>query len=227
MKTSYYHEPVLTYKETFYEKDGTNKLNIHNGSKSQYQWVLQGKIEDILWTIGTLKSKVRDIGVYTESACIKNLPAILGSRYRKIWDNLEKRRASAGDPALDTLTFKEVITELLEDIEEVESYWLAVFKLSNYFNDRIVTCTPQLNPRCGSQRSTCSWSVRQPVHLYVPVYCSYHHTLASASFLCLFFWVAFVVGFCCSILNISNTMCGLRNYFRVFQWCFAGWCFVQ
>ena len=88
MKTSYYHEPVLTYKETFYEKDGTNKLNIHNGSKSQYQGVSQGNIEYLIWTIETFKSKVRDIGVSTESACIKKFPAILGSRDRSIWDNL-------------------------------------------------------------------------------------------------------------------------------------------
>ena len=137
MKTSYYHEPVLTYKETFYEKDGTNKLNIHNGSKSQYQWVLQGKIEDILWTIGTLKSKVRDIGVYTESACIKNLPAILGSRYRKIWDNLEKRRASSGDPALGTLTFKEATTEFLEDKAKDDTYKDTV--LATFYDERTYT----------------------------------------------------------------------------------------
>ena len=47
------------------------------------------------------------------------------------------------------------ILVIMESIEEVDSYLLAVFKLSNYFNDRIVTCALQLNPRCGSQRSTC------------------------------------------------------------------------
>ena len=113
---------MLTYKETFNENDGADKVKIYNGSKSQYQRVSQGNIEDLLWTNGTFKSKLRDIGVSTKSACIKKFPDILGSRDRRIWDNLENRRASAGDPALDTLTFKEVITELLEDIEEVESY---------------------------------------------------------------------------------------------------------
>ena len=79
---------MLTYKETFYEKDGADKVNIHNRSKSHYQRVSQGKIEDLLWTLGTFESKVRDIGVLTESACIKKFPAILGSRDRSIWDNL-------------------------------------------------------------------------------------------------------------------------------------------
>ena len=55
-----------------------------------------------------------------------------------------------------------------------------------------------------------------PLLVTVPVYCSYHQTLASASSLCLDGCVAFVVGFCCYILNISNTMCGVRNSFRVF-----------
>ena len=113
-------------------------------------------------------------------------------------------------------------------IEDVESWWwLAIVNLSYYFNDRIVTCVPQPNPRCGSQASTCEWSGRQPVPLYVPLYCSYHQTLASASLLCWAVWAAFVAGFCCSILNISNTMCGVRTSFRVFWWCFEGWRFVQ
>ena len=110
MTTAYDHEPVLTYKETFDEKDGADKVKIYNGSKSQYQRVSQGEIEDLLCTNGTFKSKLRDIGVSTKSACIKKFPDILGSRYRRIWDNLEKRRPLAGDPAFDTLTFKEAIT---------------------------------------------------------------------------------------------------------------------
>ena len=70
MTTAYDHEPVLTYKETFDEKDGSDKVKIYNGSKSQYQRVSQGNIEDLLSAIGTFKSKVRDIGISTESACI-------------------------------------------------------------------------------------------------------------------------------------------------------------
>ena len=37
MTTAYYHEPVRTYKETFDEKDGADKVKIYNGSKSQCQ----------------------------------------------------------------------------------------------------------------------------------------------------------------------------------------------
>ena len=92
MTTAYNQETVITYKETFYEKDGSDKVNIYNKRKSQYQPVLQGKIEDILWKIGTFKSKVGDIVVSTKSACIKKFPAILGSIDRRIWDNLEKRQ---------------------------------------------------------------------------------------------------------------------------------------
>ena len=134
---------------------------------------------------------------------------------------------------LQTHSIYPVVVEDLDlcykpSIEEVESYWwLAIVKLSYYFNDRIVTCVPQPNPRCSSQMSNFSWSVYQPVPLYVPVYCAYHHTLASAYLLCQAVWVAFVVGFCCSALNISNTMCGVRNSFRLFRWFFEGWCFVQ
>ena len=57
MTTAYNHKPVLTYKETFDEKDGADKVKIHNRRKSQYQRVLQGNIEDLLWTIGAFKSK--------------------------------------------------------------------------------------------------------------------------------------------------------------------------
>ena len=40
--------------------------------------------------------------------------------------------------------------------EGVESWWwLAIVKLSYYFNDRVVTCAPHLNPRYGPQVSTC------------------------------------------------------------------------
>ena len=43
MTMAYDHEPVLTYKETFDEKDGADKVKIHNESKSQYQRVSKGK----------------------------------------------------------------------------------------------------------------------------------------------------------------------------------------
>ena len=36
MITDYDHKSVLTYKETFDEKDGADKVKIHNGSKYQY-----------------------------------------------------------------------------------------------------------------------------------------------------------------------------------------------
>ena len=98
---------------------------------------MQGKIEDLLWKIGTFKSKVRDIGVSTESACIKKFPTILGSRERRIWDNLETRRASAGDPALDTLTFKETITEFLED--KVKDDTCKDTVLATFYNERTYT----------------------------------------------------------------------------------------
>ena len=57
MTTAYNHKPVLTYKENFDEKDGADKVKIHNRSKSQYQRFWQGNIEDLLWTIGAFKSK--------------------------------------------------------------------------------------------------------------------------------------------------------------------------
>ena len=63
-----------------------------------------------------------------------------------------------------------------------------------------MTCAPQLNPRCGSQRSTSWWSICQTVPLYAPSYCSYHHTLTNAFFVP----ICLVCFFCLILLFYSQ-----------------------